>query len=237
MFKVRRSRIGIFLTMGLVFNLLAVGVVAEEGNPIEQCKIIISVDGQGTTLPSVGEHYFTKGTSLTLEAIPDPGWEFDKWIIGTEEFQEEQIIITLDEDKTAVSCFKEILPPQDTLMIAGEGMGLTSPPAGESATPEEYFSYTILNGKAEITAYSSEGPKDVVIPSTLGGYPVTSINGWWGGGAFSEMGITSVEIPDSITKIGSYAFYGNSLTMAIIPDSVVNIGESAFQNENVISFV
>ena len=40
---------------------------------------------------------------------------------------------------------------------------------------------------------------------------------------------TSYEIPDSVTKIGDYAFYRcSSLTSVTIPDSVINIGNSAF---------
>ena len=41
--------------------------------------------------------------------------------------------------------------------------------------------------------------------------------------------LTSVTIPDSVTSIGSYAFYNcNSLTSVTIPDSVTSIGYKAF---------
>jgi len=43
--------------------------------------------------------------------------------------------------------------------------------------------------------------------------------------------LTSISIPDSITEIGSWAFYGCSeLTSVSIPDSVTEIGISAFYN-------
>ena len=44
-------------------------------------------------------------------------------------------------------------------------------------------------------------------------------------------GLTSVTIPNSVTSIGSNAFYGcTSLTSVTIPNSVTSIGESAFYN-------
>ena len=40
---------------------------------------------------------------------------------------------------------------------------------------EGYYTYTVTNGKATIIAVDSSISGDVVIPSTLGGYSVTTI--------------------------------------------------------------
>jgi hypothetical protein len=53
---------------------------------------------------------------------------------------------------------------------------------------------------------------------------VTSIGDY----AFYGTGLTSITIPDSVTSIGDYAFYGTSLTSVTIPDSVTSIGAYAF---------
>ncbi|WDV09279.1 leucine-rich repeat protein [Lysinibacillus irui] len=73
--------------------------------------------------------------------------------------------------------------------------------------------------------------KDVVIPSTIDGKPVVQIgidttNSTKG--AFADSNIISVEIPNSVKKIGGYAFHNNSLTSINIPSSVTHIGNSAF---------
>ena len=67
---------------------------------------------------------------------------------------------------------------------------------------EEDFEYRITDDGAEVMGYYGEGG-EVVIPSTLGGYPVTAI----GRQAFFECGgITSITFPEGVAKIGIDAF-------------------------------
>ena len=68
--------------------------------------------------------------------------------------------------------------------------------------------------------------KDVYIPATYKGLPVTSIGDW----AFSWCGsLTSIIIPDGVTSIGDRAFENcRNLTSITIPDSVTSIGVHTF---------
>ena len=63
------------------------------------------------------------------------------------------------------------------------------------------------------------------INSVVIGSGVTSI----GSNAFNQENISSVSIPDTVTRIGSYAFYYcQNLTSVTLPDSVTEIGAKAF---------
>ena len=56
--------------------------------------------------------------------------------------------------------------------------------------------------------------------------------------SFAPAGLTEYTIPDSVTEIGTGAFYDcTSLTSVTIPDSVTTIGGSAFQNCNSLTSI
>ena len=91
---------------------------------------------------------------------------------------------------------------------------------------EGALTFNVYADHAEVTkcAYSAEG--DIVFPGEINGMPVTIINER----AFANCEkISSVVIPDSITKIGQSAFsYCRSLKSVTIPSSVLSIGSEAF---------
>ncbi len=97
----------------------------------------------------------------------------------------------------------------------------------DSGFENGYIYYYTTDGKAIITEADDSLSGVVDIPETLGGYPVTEIGEY----AFSgnHYNITQVNIPDTVTHIGDYAFawcYG--LTSVTIGNGVRSIGENAF---------
>lgn len=66
--------------------------------------------------------------------------------------------------------------------------------------------------------------QDVIIPSEINGYPVTTIDDH----AFFGDSISSVSVPDSVTEIGVNAFYGSDLQSIELPEGDITIGKGAF---------
>ncbi len=50
-------------------------------------------------------------------------------------------------------------------------------------------------------------------------------------------GFSSVQFPDSLKKIGKYAFYGNGLTALVLPDSLNEIGAHSFDDSRLLESV
>ena len=100
------------------------------------------------------------------------------------------------------------------------------PPVQTNASSASY-AYEVVSGKVTITECDKSSYGDIVIPSTLGGYPVTKI----GFRAFENCtGITSVVIPEGVTEIEARAFAGcSSLTSVTIPKSLTHSWSSVFE--------
>ena len=100
---------------------------------------------------------------------------------------------------------------------------MTIPVSAE--TTEDGYNYTVSGGEVTITGYMGSA-KELVIPDTIEGYPVTSIKNQ----AFVvRPHLESVIIPGSVISIGREAFYYCiNLKKVTISDGVVSIGERAF---------
>lgn len=67
-----------------------------------------------------------------------------------------------------------------------------------------FYTYVVEEGKATITDVDKKISGNAVVPSKLGGYPVTKIGAW----AFSDCTeLTGIVISDSVTSIYSHAFH------------------------------
>ena len=100
---------------------------------------------------------------------------------------------------------------------------------GTTSTPLRGLLYEINNGEVTITGHTDDVPEHLVIPSTIGGYPVKAIGSYAFHGDYEGYHIVSIVIPEGVETIGGGAFrYAKTLISVDIPDTVTSIGEMAF---------
>ena len=112
------------------------------------------------------------------------------------------------------------------IMLALLGLIVLAAPTAVQAQASDYQWTTNSDDTGVIiNVYSGPGG-DVIIPDTLMGLPVVSI----ASRAFEQTNLTSVLIPNTVTSLGSYAFFGcDILTNVTLPNSLAGIGNSAFE--------
>lgn len=95
--------------------------------------------------------------------------------------------------------------------------------SGFNAVTSGGMDFFVENSEAELIAYAGTSYTPS-IPSKVGGYTVTSIGGY----AFFAAGIRDVVIPETVVRIGEWAFGScESLGSIKIPPSVTSIGDCA----------
>lgn len=112
---------------------------------IDTYNLTIDIEGEGSTEPGKGNHTYYYGENVTVKAIPAEGWGFVNWT-GDYEGTEEEINITMDENKSITAHFAEIPTYQLTVEIEGKGQVEINP------EQEQYEENTEVN----LTAISEE---------------------------------------------------------------------------------
>ena len=99
---------------------------------------------------------------------------------------------------------------------------------------EGFFTYKINGTNAVITQISETASGDIIVPASLGGYPVKQVgDGSWNNAKVlsEESNITSISFADGIEKIGKNAFYNcNSLANVTFSNTINSIGYEAFMD-------
>ena len=99
----------------------------------------ISIVGNGTVIKNPNESEYYTGTSVELNATPDPGWVFDHWA-GDLSSNNNPVIVVMDSNKIITAYFTEnITSKYYNLVISVNGSGTTSPAPA---------TYSYLNGSA-----------------------------------------------------------------------------------------
>ena len=92
---------------------------------------------------------------------------------------------------------------------------------------EGNYIYTLKDDSVEISQYTGK-EANVRIPSTLGGKPVTSLATY---SFWLNDDMTSVVVPEGVTKFGKEVFSGNdNLVSVTLPSTLKDLGTSTFRN-------
>lgn len=98
---------------------------------------------------------------------------------------------------------------------------------GGAAEGQQWLDMWGLNSPDDgmITGYVGDS-KNIAIPHTINGHEVRMIND----GAFENMDLESVILPNFIINIGSDAFSGNHFTSVELPEGLLSVKPNAFGN-------
>ena len=102
------------------------------------------------------------------------------------------------------------------------------------STSDGMFTYDIYKTYAEVTGYLADA-SDVIVPAAINGVPVLSI----GKNSFSYLThVTKVTLPYTITNIANYSFVGcENLESINFPEGLISIGTYAFRRTKLNSVV
>ena len=82
----------------------------------QEFSLNISVEGDGTTSPSVGVHPYLYEYGATVTAMPATGWRFSHWS-GDIDSTDETVTIFMDGNKSIIAHFEELLFIPDDLEL------------------------------------------------------------------------------------------------------------------------
>jgi hypothetical protein len=126
-----------------------------------ECRLTISSASGGTTSPAPGSYWYSKGSSVSVTAIPDSGYELSCWLLDGEDIgSSNPISVSMDNPHTLTAVFKKAQYSL-TIFVEPTGGGATTPPPGTyyydagtqvqvTATPNANytFSYWLLDGES-----------------------------------------------------------------------------------------
>jgi hypothetical protein len=182
--------------------------------------LTMAVEGNGQTVPEVGDHSYPEGASVRIWAVPDAGWEFDGWLgdVADPEFVNAQVVVDGDQTVTARFVALQVSTPTpeptsaatDTPEPAPTGTPTSepSPTPDLTATPEPSPTAAETGETAteepEGTASEAASGTATVASPTSGAAPgATATSGEAGEGTPAPGSPTPEEAPDSTATAGA----------------------------------
>jgi hypothetical protein len=132
----------ISFTLTEVYDVTAVFV--ETTQP--QFMLTVSADGDGQTIPPVGEHLYISGQTVSLNAVPAAGKMFQKWVINGLETTSNPANLTITGTLSAMAYFvtdvtinvADVVPP-----VADRILVFPNPTSGHVQVTSDHLIHTI----------------------------------------------------------------------------------------------
>ena len=193
----------------------------------EEQKVSVSVNAAAGGMAAGGGEV-SKGSAVTVKAVPADGYLFDGWYAGEKKVSDQAVYtFTVNETISLTAKFKK---------KSSAGEDPKQPVVGTSITDagtNGIYQVVESNASSVSVEYQGMGNKTgttCVAPDTVKvngiDCKVVSIKAK---AFYNQKKLTSVTVADSVTKIGDEAFSGcSSLKKAVIGDKVTEIGKKAF---------
>lgn len=141
----------------------------------EQYVLTIQVAGSGTVTPGIGSQSYAGGTSVPVNAVADPGWQFTGWTGDVDNVSATNNVITMNSNETLIANFAQIsFANQYVLTLGITGKGTVSPALGSQAySPGSTVTITATPAQGWLFAGWSETALRTGESTTFKGYTVT----------------------------------------------------------------
>lgn len=129
---------------------------------VDTYTLTVNIEGEGSVNQSPDQASYVDGTTVTLTAVPEDGWEFVEWT-GDATGTDLETTVVMDDDKTVTATFVEEPPVTYTLTVSVIGDGsVTRDPLGDefeegttvtlTAVPTAGWEFVGWSGDADGTA-------------------------------------------------------------------------------------
>lgn len=112
-------------------DLTVQGIVTTPDPDPVQYTLSISREGQGSTLPGVGNHSYEEGTRVNLQASAADGWRFDKWVVNGITYTTATLAVNMNGNKAAKAYFVMLESSPDPGSPPGGDPAPSDPPSGD----------------------------------------------------------------------------------------------------------
>ncbi len=198
---------------------IASEVLSFDADVRKKYTITYDLDGGAVATGVKTSTTFISGAKATLISATKDGYALDGWYTKKANGDYDKYYGTGDEEIT-------ISDTQNLTLYAH----WVEDTAKYVLMDEKYGVGSVKDGSAYAVTSNDKTGKHVNVSSFYHGKPVTDI------GNFSDSGLETISIPDSVTTIDYSAFFNlKTLKEIVLPSSVTTIGSSAFSRSNITS--